>query len=317
MYVIIFTILSLLVLPNNLFAWGSATHAYIAKQLCEEGSEPLLIYGSVIPDFFNQEHNSVYYDQIAKITHYKLEKIKKESNKRKLFEFSLGYLSHNEKWGADLTAHKKARTIYKKGYVAEKSNIIGSKIRTELEKNFANQGVLFPFILANALSSEIAHPLIEIAVDLEIKTYEDTSIGSDLISSAINRRDDLPDILVSAYAGDLSKKYKIPKTEVMDIIKNAENNFREAIIKYGVILNYDYDLTIDLLAKEGTDLINYFLESSSYKGCSITPEIMKKFINFAIDETKNDYQKEISETIKYLNKRREIKQLCKKIQKQR
>ncbi len=317
MYRIIFIIVSLLFLPGNLSAWSSATHAYIAEQLCDDISEPLLIYGSVVPDFFNQERNSIYYDQIAKVTHYKLENIKKESKKRKIDIFGLGFISHNEKWGADLTAHKKARTIYKKGYVAEKSNIIGSKIKAELEKHFTSQGVSFPIILANAVSSEIAHPLIEIAIDLQIKTNEDKFIGSDLISSALNRKDDVLNVLIPAYSGDLARRFKIPKTEASNIISDAENNFREAIIKYGVILNYEYNIAIDLLAEEGANMVNYFLNSSCGKACSITSEMMKKFINSAIEETKDDYQKEISETIKYLKKRSEIKQLCKKIKKQR
>lgn len=309
-------IITLMMLPSNLKAWGSATHAYIAKQLCEDVSEPLLIYSSALPDFFNQERNSVYFNYLTKATHFNLNKIRKESNKRKLYEFILGYLSHNEKWGADLTAHKKARTIRKKGYASEKGNIIGSKIIAELEKHFTNQGVSFPFMIANAVSSEIAHPLIEIAVDLQIRTYEDILIGRELISSAIDRTDDVQEILISAYANELSKKYKIPKTEAEDIIRNAENDFREDIIKFGVILNYEYDTAIQLLAQEGADLINYFLASSSFKGCSVTAEIMKKFIQIAIDETANDYQKEVSETIKYLKKRSEIKQLCRKILKQ-
>lgn len=308
-------LLIIFLLPANLFAWGSATHAYISKQLCQDNSDSLSIYGSVVPDFFNQERNSAYFNFVTKITHYNLDKIKKESNKRNLNKFALGFISHNEKWGSDLTAHKKARTNFRNGYASGKGGILAPFIEAELENLFITQGISFPFFLANSIASEIAHPLIEVAVDLQIKIHEDEFIGSDIKSSAIYRTAYVPDILISAYANDLSKKYKISRTEASDIIRNAENSFCESMIQYGEILNQEYDSAIQQLAEQGTEMINYYLNSSYAKGSFVTPEIMKRFIELAIEKTKDDYFKEISETIKYLKKRSEVKKLCKKISK--
>lgn len=312
---LLLSILFLLTFPFNLFAWGSATHVYISKQLC--GSYDLNeIYGSIVPDFFNLNYDSPYYDHIIKITHYNLDKIKKESRKNNLYNFALGYISHNEKWGGDLTAHKKARTIKKgKGYVIEKTKILAPIITFELNEFFKNQNnIPQNFILSNFISSIITHPLIEFAIDLEIKLNEDPYIGNDLIYSATNRSDIIPEILVLAYANDLSKRFKIQESKSSDIIRESEKTFQNFMIKYGEILNQEIDSSIIQLAEELSKIINIYLNKRYSDLYSITPEIIERFIQYAISIIEYDYSKEVSETIKYLKRLSVINKFCKKMQ---
>jgi hypothetical protein len=301
--------------PNDVFAWGSAAHAYIVKNICQVEPDALLIYGSIVPDFFNIEIDSTYYSYITKITHYNLEKVKNESRKKRMYSFALGYISHNERWGADLTAHKKARTIHKrKGYILEKEDVLKPLITLELGEYFRSKGFSNPFILANIISSSITHLLLEFAVDLKIKTSEDSSLGNDLVYSAINRDDSVSDMLVLAYGNSLSKRFKISKEEAISIIRGAEEDFRDFIVQYGVILGQDMDIAITQLSEEIAQFMNDYLDSDSSGRYFIEPQIIRRFIMYAINQVNDDYLKEISETIKYLKKFKEIKNLCKKCQ---
>lgn len=307
---------SLLVFPINVFAWGPATHAYIAKQLCGDYYDIYEIYGSVLPDFYNDKFDAPYNAYLTKIAHYNLDKLKKESRKNNLYNFALGYISHNEKWGADLTAHKKARTIKKgKGYIIEKIKILAPIITSELSEFLKNQGASQHLIVANLLSSEITHPLLEFAVDIKIKSNEDSIIGADLIYSAENRSDVIPDILALSYANSLSKKFKISIDAAIDIIKDSEKSFQSLMIIYGEILNQETNQSILQLSEDFSIIINTYLNKIYSNEYFLTPEIMERFIKYAIDIIEDDYSKEVSETIKYLKKKSIIKQFCRKITK--
>ena len=58
--------------------------------------------------------------------------------------FAFGFISHNEKWGADYTAHKNGRTT-KKGYVITKSSLLEPKVMFHLQAALDDAGVPYSF----------------------------------------------------------------------------------------------------------------------------------------------------------------------------
>ncbi len=111
--------------PEKGLTWGSATHAYIAKQLGGGITDPQMLYGAAAPDFF-YDLSYPGYNYLSKQAHTSIANLKAKARKANMDAFAFGFISHNEKWGADYTAHKKGRTI-KKGYVVTKADLLDAE----------------------------------------------------------------------------------------------------------------------------------------------------------------------------------------------
>jgi hypothetical protein len=290
--------------PEKGFTWGSATHAYIAKELGKEIADPQMLYGAAAPDFIN-DSGSLVTDYLFKQTHYSIGNLRKKARKMNMDTFTFGFLSHNEKWGADYTAHKKGRTT-KKGYVVTKAILLEPKVMVHLQAALDEAGVPYSFLLARPLSSTLAHYLIETAIDLQIRLHEDPSIGIDCLNSAQSAPETIPDLFAETYSNGLSKRLKITKDAASQIITQSEHDFRQLMARYGELLSHQDSIVLHELSEEGVVLVNEFLKDMTGKDDVIQYAVMHEFMNLAMLEVEADYAQEISATISYLKKRKEI-----------
>jgi hypothetical protein len=256
--------------------------------------------------------DSPYYDYLVDQTHHHYKKLKRKSRRMELDTFAFGFVSHNEHWGADYTAHQNGLTT-QEGYVVTKSKILAPKLRPQLEVIFEDAGIQHASLLAGLLASGIAHPLIETAIDLLIKRNENPYIGLGLFQSAQDRPPSIPDLLVVAYARDFVHHMKVSKEEAGKMIREAEREFQQMMILYGEILTKEESEAIKELADQGAALIEGYIESAIGKEANIPSEVFIEFIHLAIQQVEEDYSQEITATFSYLQRHKGISRDLKRI----
>jgi hypothetical protein len=297
--------------PEKGLTWGSATHAYIAKELGAGITEPLMLYGAAAPDFF-YDLGSPFHSYLFNQTHHNFTKLKAKARKMDMDIFAFGFISHNEKWGADYTAHKRGRTT-KEGYVISKSSLLAPKLLFHLQEALDDAGVPNSFFLAWTLSGTLAHQLVETAIDLQIKLHECPTIGLEFLSSVQSAPDNLSALFAETYSYGLSKRVKVTKEDSAQMITEAEHEFRQLMVRYGEILSQEDSIAFEEISAEGVVLVNGFLKNMTGKDVFMQPEVMQEFLDLALQEVEADYTQEISATISYLKKRKEISSFLKKI----
>jgi len=281
---------------STAFPWGSATHAYIGDHIgkilgLRNSNE---IYGSMLPDLFNYtfelEGTNLYFF-LRSHTHGfpGQEDFMKVWYKAKWWGYqksiAYGFVSHNDVWGADSTAHHASRTLNpEEGWVVTKSK----ELEQLLSDTFNDIGLGGEEYYE--LRLELCHNIVETAGDIIIKRI-DSRIGSKILFSALFRTSKCPTLLINA----IGKEYK-------ELIKQAENEFRKMMILYGQALMQDEDTAIELLAEQMANLAEEYLKG---KGIELPPGIELKSLiedalQVAISVIKDDYMKEVEATIKYI-----------------
>ena len=123
--------LGLTLSSSEAFSWGFATHAYIDDHLGKKGIRNNLneIYGGVMPDLFNTLFDyPEYLDFLPVQTHLKSMKVWKASRGEVEKSLAFGFVSHNDRWGADFTAHHACQTCGQPfGYAYAKANVLLSE----------------------------------------------------------------------------------------------------------------------------------------------------------------------------------------------
>jgi hypothetical protein len=166
-----------------------------------------------------------------------------------------------------------------------------------------NAGVPYASFFAGLFAPELAHPLIEAAVDLLIKRNEDPSIGLELFHSAQDRATSIPDLLVSAYAKGLARHQKLSYDEASQIIREAEAEYQQMMILYGEVFTQEESEVIQDLADQGATLIEGYIKSAIGKEVDVPSDVLVDFIHLAIQEVEGDYGQEIASTLAYLKHR--------------
>ena len=202
------------------FPWGSATHAYIIDQFMRKAGPPRLMYGAMAPDVFNYFFEDwTLRDQLYAMTHYKFLQVWNAAKGPSDRPSGYGFVSHNNEWGADSTAHLKSLTyLPDEGFVITKAKILWELIKAD-----------FPF--NDDLGVSVCHDVIEAAVDLLIKKL-DANIGNRLIDSARSADKKILDLLNEAYLIDISL---LVGSEALakDLIAQNEAGFRFAVLQLG------------------------------------------------------------------------------------
>jgi hypothetical protein len=310
--VLICSSLLFLMIPVRAFTWGTATHAYFAKELGQGMLNSQEIYGATVPDFFNLMLDSPYYDYLVDRTHRHESTVKTKARKLGLDTFAFGFVSHNERWGADYTAHRNGRTT-EGGYVITKRDGLAPKLISPLQDFLENAGVPYAPFFASYFASQAAHPLIETAIDLLIKRNEDPSIGLELLHSAQDRSTSVPDLLVSAYAKGLARHQKIYYDEASQIIREAEAEYQQMMILYGEVFTHEESEAIQDVAEQGAILIEGYIQSATGKEVDVPSQVLVDLLHLAIQEVEGDYGQEIASTLSYLKSRSTIKTYLRRI----
>jgi hypothetical protein len=283
-------------------AWERGTHAYIADQLKKAGGPYNIdeMYGSMAPDVFNYLFAAPYvlfrnylYDQ----THHQFLLVKDAVKWGYEKSSAYGFLSHNNIWGADSTAHIASRTLLpNEGYVITKAAMLHGYLMTD--PGYAALVGPNP-----AIGLEICHNIIEAAGDIVLARH-DGSVGAKLMEIALRPKPHMQNLMVRAYAQGLadasgSLGYPITIVQAEQLIRSEEEGFRTSCIAYGYLLQQDESIILDNVMAQFKQLAQVYLALNGLPvpdDATLTSLLQVSF-QVADGLIKDDYMKEIQATI--------------------
>lgn len=273
------------------FAWGSATHAYIAGKIGKlwpvmNANER---YGIMAADLFNYDFR-YYYDPTVKFFTHGTPGAEGFmgvwANARWWgYQKSLafGFVAHNEVWGCDFTAHISGLTYGQgEGYVIAKAKELMPVLAALLNE--------YGISLEDPVLLEVCHNLVEAAGDILI-LKADPAIGEKIISACLLRSNDFPGLLASAMG-----------PEWKDAVTAAEKEFRRTMILYGAALTLGEESAVkafaEQLAQLGVELIRFL------GGPDIALDLAKELAEYGIRQAlvlcRPDYLREVNATVSFV-----------------
>lgn len=269
------------------YPWGSATHAFIIDQIMRKAGPPRLMYGGMAPDVFNYFFdNLALRDQLYALTHFDYMKVWNASNGPSDRPSAYGFVSHNNEWGIDSTAHTSALTLadHTKGYVIQKAEILYNFYLAPL---FTQMGI------DPGTGKAICHDLVETAIDLMIK-YLDPNIGNRLVDSARSSDKKMLDLLVKAYAEDVAAAAGVDLGQAQAIIAGNERVFRMVILSLGNALK--------LKSPNDLNAVSAQLAGMAYAayGVQVDPPTVAQALQAAMLVCSGDFMAEIMATVVFV-----------------
>lgn len=283
--------------PGSLYGFGSATHAYIAREVGTRQGPTCLpeIYGALLPDAFNLAFGDPYQDHLATLTHHEFMRLVEGAVSTNDQALAFGFATHNEAWGADRTAHVSSISHPGSGYVIRKSDTLARTLRPQVKLFLLLNGVPDADAVLDQVLPGMAHTAIETAIDLLVCQKEDPDMGRRLVLAARTRGWSAPILLCKAYAADLATAAGITEAAAHPLLIAAESEFRRQIELYGTALSQVSP--IDAVAEQGAELAQQLLAARQGIIVDIPADLMKQILNTAIEAVKDDYAAELAATI--------------------
>ena len=284
-------------MPVSLYGWGSATHAYIAREAGDKEGPTSLdeIYGAVLPDAFNIMFGDSYQGQLWTQTHDDFMKLVEAAESGDDKAVAFGFASHNELWGADQTAHIQSATDPNNGYVIRKRDELTATLEPQVRLFLLFSGVPNANAVVKEVLPTVADSAIETAVDVLIRRNEDPDIGERLILAARTRGWSSPILLSKAYAADFAAAAGTTEAVAAPLIIAAESEFRFQMELYGTALTQEDPVAA--LAEQGAELAKLLLAAEQGIIVDIPTSLMKEIVNAAIEVVKDDYAAELAATV--------------------
>ena len=259
-------IAALILLPTAAFGWGWGVHAFVddhfnTKWALRNGNQ---LYGGFSPDLFNYRFDAVAVrDYLQTQTHTNFMEVWDEARSVPGKAAAFGFVSHNELWGVDSTAHIMALTPgFTEGYVIAKARVLKGILQPILE----GSGLFLP----DPVLMQISHEFVEYGVDILLKNYVDTQIGAKMMAAAAPPNPNIPLVLEKAYVDELMGQFGMSRASAQQFIRTSEEQFRQAMAFYGYALMQENPITIELLSQRLAEIAEAFL--AAY-GISLPPGV--------------------------------------------
>jgi len=248
--------LAFCLLVSSAYPWGSAVHAYIADHLGKKFAPQNLneMYGLMAPDIFNYSFDlgPAGYASVYGATHYGFMKVWRAATLPLGKAQAYGFVAHNDAWGADFTAHHAGRTVgLAEGYIVSKAQSLLAILKTD--PGYLALG------LPDAIGLEVAHNLIETAVDILMKRV-DPLLGQRVAGSALLASPEFAPLFIKAFSSDLVPVFG-GRIRFARAVIAADLEFRKTMIAYGQALMQDEATAVDLLSGQMAELARGFLAS--------------------------------------------------------
>jgi hypothetical protein len=294
--------LGMAVLAGAAMAWERGTHAFIADKLKKAGGPYNIdeMYGAMAPDVFNYLFtmpNVAFRDYLYDQTHHQFLKVKEAVKWGYEKSSAYGFLSHNNVWGADSTAHIASRTLLlNEGYVITKAKMLHDYLM--MDPGYAALVGPYP-----GIGIEICHNVIEAAGDI-ILARNDASVGAKLMEIALRPKPHMQNLMVRAYAQGLADSsnslgYPITLAQAEQLIRSEETNFRMSCISYGYLLQQSESVILENVIEQFKELAKSYLALylPAVPDDAIIVGLLETSFPLAIGLIQNDYMKEIQATI--------------------
>jgi hypothetical protein len=220
--------------PSTASAWNAATHAWVARELLRKAGQVDAveladrIYGANAFDLFNV-HAAPPWRLVQAVLHDPANDaifmpVWTQASTDVEVAFAFGFLSHNNAWGADHTAHVEGVTVPSgQGYVIDKAQRLAPAVTARL----ATLGIVLP----PEVTLLVAHILVEQAVD-DLLVASDLTLPGLLVQTAWTRDAADAELLASALAPGFAP-YHGGEAAAGAFIRQAEAEQRLAVIGYG------------------------------------------------------------------------------------
>ena len=289
-------------------AWERGTHAFIADQL-KKANGPYNIeemYGAMAPDAFNYMFTQpyiLYRDYLYDQTHHYFLKVQQAVKYGYEKSSSYGFISHNDTWGADSTAHHASLTLLPdQGYVITKARMLDEYLKG-VSTDYADLFKDYP-----AVALEVCHNIIEAAGDIVLARY-DHSVGLKITQIAARPKTNMQNLMARAYSkglADFSLTTAAPLTleQAEQLIRVTENEFRTGCIAYGWLLQQDESIILENIIEQFKQLATVFLSAAGITppGDELLTALLQASFQAAIGLIETDYMTEIMATVDMLKK---------------
>jgi len=282
------SLLTMAVCSTMAFPWGSAGHAYIDSRLFND-CRPLIqanaIYGGMVPDVFDYVFSVPCKADISNVTHTRFELIWNSVWNRPGKALAYGFVSHNDVWGADFTAHHSGITFgATEGYVIAKAKMLmeAAPLPPELP-------------IPAELALELYHNFVETAVDVLIMRI-DPAIGRKITAAALLRTPLFPAVLGHAYGFMFASCFG-SVASAAETIAAVEKEFRKSMLLYGQALCQDEATAVQLLAGQTADLAEGFLGMPLPMPKEEVTALVVQLVQGAMQLCENDFAAEIEATV--------------------
>lgn len=227
------------------YPWGWAAHTYVIDQAGSKRPVVNLqeVYGGMAADCFNylilaDPALAPVQDILFREAHYESLTLW-ENAPPALKPLAYGFVSHNEAWGEDWTAHIQNLTIGgHEGYVILKARELAGQLSVALQGAVSADDLLV-----------VSHELIEYGVDLLVIKNLDHGIGLQMFNAADQRDPAFPELLATTFGPALASLGFSP-AQATGLITGAEAVFRQNMMIYGMILaTPDETLQMDYLVQ--------------------------------------------------------------------
>lgn len=291
------------VLSSPAAAWERGTHAFIADQLKKEGGAYNIdeMYGAMAPDAFNYMFvapGAVFRDYLYDQTHHHFLKVRDAVRWGYEKSSAYGFLSHNNIWGADSTAHLASKTLLPgEGYIITKAKLLNGWLMTNIP---AYAGLLGSY---PEIALEICHNIVEAAGDIVLVRH-DASVGAKLMEIAMRPNPHMQNLMVRAHAQGLMQfslgtSCPLSHAQAEQFIRGEETNFRLSCISYGFLLQQDESVILANVIDQFKQLAQIYLTNFGIPVPDDTTLTALLQISFqvAIQLIEGDYMNEILATI--------------------
>jgi hypothetical protein len=241
-------------LPSMAFAWGWAVHCYIDDQFKTKWQirNANQLYGGFAPDMFLYRYDTPEYLQyLFEQTHYNFMDVWNAAKSVPAKAAAFGFVSHNEEWGIDSTAHIASRTLDSdKGYVIIKA--------IKLAEDLQNIPGFAALQLPDEVVVAIAHEFVEYGVDILMKNL-DPRLGAKIVRAAAPPNPNIPLVVEQAFVRGFAEEFGLRLADARKYFKSSERQFRQIMILYGQALMEDDETAIEILAEHLAEIATAFL----------------------------------------------------------
>lgn len=285
---------------SQAYGWGSGTHNYVADVLgsTQGSSNYQEMYGAMALDTFNFRFDpySVYLADLLHTDAAMQVWNRAQVAGPKALPVAYGFMSHNNVWGADSTAHINGLTYGQKiGYVIAKA------------KDLQALYPLPPF-LGVPLEVELLmdHLVVESAVDVLLKQV-DPGLGQKIRIAALVRPPEFPTLLVDAFADDLvtfsqGTDHPFTPAQAAAFIYLSEGAARKTLWKYGLALDAEHP--VPWLALQLAGIAEAYLGSLPLSKAKLT--VLLSYYIFGAMNICGDFNAEIAATTVFVDQQLQL-----------
>jgi hypothetical protein len=286
---LLLSLIVLLVAPAS-FAWGPGTHTYIAGKINPDAANADRRYGAVAPDLnqmVSYDQNSAYF----KATHHHFKYVWDAAGGGTSVQKDLawGFVTHNEAWGADYTAHISSLTLDpSQGYVIQKSQQLCAVLTQQLTQAGMTQYL-------GLITLDNCHFVLEYGIEAMLQ-QQHPELAQQLAEAAGTHSAESEALFMNAFAAKYGPAFGTA-------IAYGDGQWRSLIAKYAYVLGSSNPSKMDGLDGMAMYLV-YIGQTAQLIDPSLDPALVAGLIKLALFDSiqicGNDYQGEIDATIQFV-----------------